>query len=150
MLTFRPITARDRAVVIPMVLAFYQTDAVENPVDPAILERSFQALTDPEEPLLWGFLIEEAGNPAGYIYLTQCYSAEVGGRCIFIEEIFLTPQCRGRGLGRQVMDWLSRTYPQANRLRLEVTRDNQSAKVLYEKSGYRYLSYDQMVLDREH
>ena len=149
MLTFRPITAQDRAVVIPMVHAFYQTDAVEHPVDPTILERSFNALVSPEEPLLWGYLIEEQGTPAGYIYLTQCYSAEVGGRCIFIEEIFLTPQCRGRGLGKQVMDWLAHTYPDANRLRLEVTRDNQNAKALYEKSGYRYLSYDQMVLDRE-
>ena len=65
MLTFHLITADDRPVVIPMVQAFYQTDAVEHPVDPAILERSFQALTDPNEPLLWGYLIEEEGKPAG-------------------------------------------------------------------------------------
>ena len=149
MLTFRPITADDRAVVIPMVQAFYQTDAVEHPVDPAILERSFLALTDPQEPLLWGYLILEKDKPAGYVYLTQCYSAEVGGRCLFIEELFLTPECRGRGLGRQVMDWLDREYPQAQRLRLEVTRDNKSAIRLYQKAGYRHLSYDQMVLDRE-
>ena len=148
MLTFRDITLADRELVMPMVQAFYQTDAVDHPVDQAILDRSFLAAADHAEPLLRGVLIYDGQEPAGYLYVTQCYSAEVGGRCVFIEEIFLAAPFRGQGLGREIMAWLEREYPAARRFRLEVTQINQGAIRLYEKSGYQYLRYDQMVLDK--
>ena len=129
MLTFRNMTIQDRDLVLPMVETFYQSDAVDHPV-------------------LRGILVYQGQEPAGYIYVTQCYSAEVGGRCVFIEEIFLAAPFRGQGLGREIMAWLEREYPAARRFRLEVTQINQGAIRLYEKSGYQYLRYDQMVLDK--
>lgn len=149
MLTFRDITSRDRDLVLPMVDAFYHSDAVEHPVSAQILERSFQAAADPGEPLLRGVLLLEGDEPAGYLYLTQCYSAEVGGRCVFIEEVFLAEAFRGRGLGREIMSWIEGQYPSARRFRLEVTQMNQGAVRLYEKMGYQYLRYEQMVLDKQ-
>ena len=148
MLTFRDITLADRDLVLPMVEDFYHTDAVEHAVPTQIMERSFLAAADPDEPLLRGVLVYEDGELAGYIYVTICYSAEVGGRCVFIEEIFLKEAFRGRGLGKGIMAWLERQYPAARRFRLEVTQVNKSAIRLYEESGYRYLRYDQMVLDK--
>lgn len=148
MLTFREITPQDRELVLPMVEAFYQSDAVDHPVNPAILERAFQDAADPAEPLLRGLLIQWEDTPAGYLYITQCYSAEVGGRCIFIEEIYLEPEFRRRGLGAQIMAWLEEEYPAARRFRLEVTQANQGAVRLYQKAGYEYLRYEQMVLDK--
>lgn len=148
MLTFRDILPEDRDLVVPMVIDFYHSDAVDHPVDTAILERSFQDAADPGEPLLRGLLIQWDGECAGYMYLTQCYSAEVGGRCVFIEEIFLKEAFRRRGLGTQIMAWLEREYPAARRFRLEVTQANQGAVRLYQKAGYQFLRYDQMVLDK--
>ena len=148
MLTFRNMTIQDRDLVLPMVETFYQSDAVDHPVEREILERSFQAAVDPGEPLLRGILVYQGQAPAGYIYVTQCYSAEVGGRCVFIEEIFLLEPFRGLGLGHQIMTWIESQYPSARRFRLEVTEVNQRAAALYEKSGYQYLHYDQMVLDK--
>lgn len=148
MLTFRDLTPEDHDLVVPMVQAFYRSDAVDHPVDAAILERSFQDAASPAEPLLRGLLIQWDGQPAGYMYLTQCYSAEVGGRCVFIEEIFLKEEYRRRGLGAQVMAWLEGEYPAARRFRLEVTQANQGAVHLYQKAGYTFLRYEQMVLDK--
>ena len=148
MLTFRDILSEDRDLVLPMVMDFYHSDAVDHPVDAAILERSFRDAADPAEPLLRGLLIQWDGQSAGYMYLTQCYSAEVGGRCVFIEEIFLKEEFRRRGLGEQIMAWLEREYPSARRFRLEVTQANQGAVRLYQKAGYQFLHYDQMVLDK--
>ena len=148
MLAFRDLTPEDRDLVIPMVQAFYRSDAVDHPVDAAVLERSFQAAAGPAEPLLRGLLIQWEGRPAGYMYITQCYSAEVGGRCVFIEEIFLKPEFRGQGLGTEIMAWLEREYPAARRFRLEVTQVNQGAVRLYQRAGYEFLRYDQMVLDK--
>ena len=148
MLTFRDITLEDRALILPMVEDFYQGDAVLHPVETEIMERSFQDAADPLEPLLRGILIEVDGQPAGYIYITQCYSAEVGGRCVFLEEIYLMPAFRGRGLGGEILAWIERQYPTARRFRLEVNDINRSAIRLYEKSGYEYLRYEQMVIDK--
>ena len=148
MLTFRNMTIQDRDLVLPMVETFYQSDAVDHPVEREILERSFQAAVDPGEPLLRGILVYQGQEPAGYIYVTQCYSAEVGGRCIFLEELYLMPAFRGRGLGREILAWIERQYPTARRFRLEVNEVNQNAVHLYQKSGYEYLRYDQMVIDK--
>ncbi|RKI70176.1 GNAT family N-acetyltransferase [bacterium 1xD42-67] len=147
MLTVRDLTPEDAPAVLPMVEEFYHSDAVDHPVDPAVLERSFRAATDPAEPLLRGLLIQWDGAPAGYLYITQCYSAEVGGRCVLLDEVYLRPELRGRGIGTQIMAWLKRSYPSACRFRLEVTRANQGAVRLYQKAGYEFLHYDQMVLD---
>lgn len=148
MLTFRDITPADHDLVLPMVADFYRTDAVDHEVPVEIMERSFAAAADPKEPLLRGVLACLDGEIVGYVYLTFCYSAEVGGRCVFIEEIFLKEEFRGKGLGREIMAWMEGEYPEARRFRLEVTQVNQSAIRLYEGSGYKYLRYDQMVFDK--
>ena len=148
MLTFRDITPEDHDLILPMVQNFYQGDAVLHPVDPEILERTFRDAVNREEPLLRGILILVDGQPAGYLYITQCYSAEVGGRCVFLEEIYLLPDFRGRGLGGDILGWIEAQYPSARRFRLEVNEINQNAVRLYQKAGYQYLHYDQMVIDK--
>ena len=148
MLTFRDITAADRDIVIPMVVDFYHSDAVDHEVPVEIMERAFAACADPDEPLLRGVLVCDGEEVVGYAYITFCYSAEVGCRCVFIEEIFLKEEHRGKGYGKQIMAWMEAEYPEVRRFRLEVTQVNKSAIRLYEKSGYKYLRYDQMVFDK--
>ena len=148
MLTFRNITSADREIVIPMVVDFYHSDAVDHEVPVEIMERSFAAASDPAEPLLRGVLVCDGEEVVGYVYMTFCYSAEVGGRCVFIEEIFLKEEHRGKGYGKQIMAWMEAEYPEVRRFRLEVTQVNKSAIALYEGSGYHYLRYDQMVFDK--
>lgn len=148
MLGFRDITPQDHDLILPMVRDFYQTDAVLHPVDESILERTFRDAADASEPLLRGVLITWDGQPAGYLYITLCYSAEAGGRCMFLEEIYLLPQFRGMGLGLDILRWIEQSYPGARRLRLEVNHVNRGAVRLYERAGYTYLRYEQMIIDK--
>lgn len=104
MLTFRDITLADRDLVMPMVQAFYQTDAVDHPVDQAILDRSFLAAADHAEPLLRGVLLFEGEEPVGYLYLTQCYSAEVGAGVCSSRRYSSCPPSAGWG-------WATRSWP---------------------------------------
>ena len=147
-LTIRDIRREDRDIVLPMVEQFYHSDAVDHAVPTETLERSFEAAADPLQTLLRGLLLCEGETPIGFLYLTTCYSCEVGGVCLFIEELFLKEEFRGKGYGKAVMDWLIREYPDCRRLRLEVTQVNKTAIHLYEKCGFTWLRYDQMVLDR--
>ena len=48
----------------------------------------------------------------------------------------------------KIMAWLEGEYPAARRFRLEVTQANQEAVRLYQRAGYEFLHYDQMVLDK--
>ena len=66
MLTFRDMTLDDRDTVLPMVDAFYRSNAVDHPVPREIVERSFLAAAG-NEPLLRGTLIFEEGRLAGYL-----------------------------------------------------------------------------------
>ena len=97
-----------------------------------------------EKIISFGVAIKVEGRAAG----VWCYSAEVGGRCVFLEEIYLRPEFRGRGLGIEILTWIEKQYPTARRFRLEVNQINQGAVRLYEKAGYEYLRYEQMVIDK--
>lgn len=134
---------------MPMVLAFYRSPAVEHAVPMEILERSFTAAADPSDPLLRGLLLLEGDVCVGYCYVTEYYSAEVGGRCLMVEELYLVEECRGKGYGSAVFRRLMEEHPEHKRLRLEVTAANAGAVRLYERLGFTFLQYGQMVLDRE-
>jgi len=149
MLEIREMTAADLDTVMPMVREFYRSPAVEHDVDPAILERAFRDAADEAVPALRGLLLLDDGAPAGYCYLTGYYSCEVGGMCLMVEELYFTPEHRGRGYGTQVFQYVMEQYPEYRRFRLEVTQANQGAVRLYKKLGFRFLEYGQMVLDRE-
>ncbi len=147
MLTFREMAPADHDLVLPMAEDFYASSAALHPIDRAALERDFSAALDPGEPLIRGVLPLVDGQTAGYLYITRCWSTEAGGLCIFLEEIYLRPDFRGRGLGHEILTWLREQYPNARRFRLEVNPDNPGAARLYEKMGYQYLNYNQMTID---
>ena len=149
MLTIREMRAEDASAVLPMVRDFYHSPAVEHEVDTAVLERTFRDAVRGEEPFLRGLLLLEGEKPVGYCYVTGYYAAEVGGRCLMIEELYFTPDWRGKGYGTQVFQWIMDQYRDYKRLRLEVTEANQRAVQLYERLGFRLLQYGQMVLGRE-
>lgn len=144
----RDMSASDKGAVMSMVRGFYRSPAVDHPVPDEILERSFTAAADPADNALRGLLLLVDHAPAGYCYVTSYFSAEVGGRCLMIEELYFEPQHRGKGLGSRVFRWLLEQYPGYPRFRLEVTRANQGAVRLYERFGFQFIQYGQMVLDR--
>ena len=148
MLDIRPLTAADHDAVLPMVRDFYRSPAVEHDLPEDILERAFQAAADPGEPFLDGYLLLEEGRAVGYCYVVNAYASEAGGRMALVEELFLLPQCRGKGYGSQVFAYLMDHYPHARRFRLEVAQTNPGAARLYARLGFRVLPYQQMILDR--
>lgn len=143
-LHMRPITGNDEIPVLAMVGEFFQSSAVDHAVAEEVLLRSFQAVADPKQRSIWGYILEIQGEMAGYCYLSGMFSTELGGDCIFLEELYVLPSFQGRGMGKQVISWLQTAYPQAKRIRLEVTPSNQGAKKLYESMGFEFMSYEQM------
>ena len=78
----------------------------------------------------------------------KTFSQEAGGVSVTIEEIYIDPDYRSRGLATEFFDWL-KAQPGIMRLRLEVEDYNEGAKRLYERMGFELLPYLQMVIDKQ-
>jgi ribosomal protein S18 acetylase RimI-like enzyme len=93
-------------------------------------------LADPALGRVW--LVYSAGSLAGYGALTLGWSLEWGGRDAFVDEIFLRPAFRGRGLGAATLARLEVGARElgVRALHLEVEHDNAPARRLYRRRGF--------------
>lgn len=90
----------------------------------------------PDYGKAWLIYIE--GHLVGYIVLTMSFSFEYLGKDAFIDELYLKPEHRGKGVGKQVLDIV---FEEAKLLgicaiHLEVERNNKGGRVLYEQKGF--------------
>lgn len=136
-----------RSEVVAMVLEFYHSDAVCHSVEDAVLERTFEDAVS-EDPVLEGYVLMEDDEIIGFGYTTVFYACEVGGRCMMFEELYLKEKARGKGYGSRFFQEMMDQHPEVVRFRLEVTRSNEAAVRLYERMGFTFLGYEQMILDR--
>jgi GNAT superfamily N-acetyltransferase len=89
-------------------------------------------------PLLGRAWVFRDGDTAvGYSVLTLGWSLEYGGRDGFVDELYVSPSHRGRGLGRKALDAIGDACRElgVQALHLEVERDNPAAE-LYRKWGF--------------
>jgi GNAT superfamily N-acetyltransferase len=50
-----------------------------------------------------------AGAPVGFALFFHNFSTFLGKPGIYLEDLFVRPQARGRGVGRRLLQWLART-----------------------------------------
>ena len=84
------------------------------------------------------WLILEGESLAGYIALCRGFSIEFNGFDAFVDEFYLEPGFRGRGIGRRALARIRAEAIRAgiNALHLEVARDNDRARRLYAGAGF--------------
>ena len=76
--------------------------------------------------------------------LAHSFSTEFGKSCVWIEDIYLKPEARGKGFAPKFLSFVREAYPQAV-LRLEVEAENTRAVSAYRKSGFDALPYLEML-----
>ena len=135
-LSLRPVARDELPLLLDMLRRFYAEDRI--PLDEPRVRRGLGKLfADPSSGAL--LFAEAEGERVGYLVLGWCFSIEQGGRHVLIDEIYLEPDARGRGLGSLLLaaacDW-ARAHG-AEVARLEVNRHNPRAKGLYLRSGFR-------------
>ncbi|MGJ4729202.1 GNAT family N-acetyltransferase [Luteimonas sp. SDU101] len=134
--SLRPVQPDEMPRLLGMLRSFYAEDRI--PLDEARVRRGFDQLL--ADPSLGALLFAEAeGECIGYLVLGWCFSIEQGGRHVLVDELYLAPAARGRGLGGALLsaacDWARGQG--AAVARLEVNHHNARAKVLYLRSGFR-------------
>ena len=132
---FKPIELQDIPAVIAMMEEFYAID--DYPIDPAV-SRDLMLEFLENESLGKGWLILADGEVAGYVILTFVFSFEYKGRIAFLDELFLSPKARGKGLGKQTLDFIeeqAKLYS-VKIIYLEIESHNSIAQKLYLSKNY--------------
>lgn len=94
------------------------------------------ALANPALARCWS--IELDGQLAGYLAVSLGFSLEFGGKDAFLDELYVAPEFRRRGLASFALQSLD-NFLQGDGVKavhLEVHRDNHSAQAVYEGLGY--------------
>ena len=135
-LALRPVRHGELPELLDMLRRFYVEDRI--PLDEPRVRRGLEQLL--ADAALGALLFAEAkGERVGYLVLGWCFSIEQGGRHVLVDELYLEPAARGRGLGSTLLaaacDWARGQGAEV--ARLEVNRHNPRAKALYLRHGFR-------------
>ncbi|MCP1110179.1 GNAT superfamily N-acetyltransferase [Lachnospiraceae bacterium PM6-15] len=141
----RSVEPKDKDVYLDLVRAFYQSEAVLHSIPDEYIENTWNELMSSSD-YVKAYILESDNQVAGYALLSFTFSQEVGGKVAWLEELFMLPEFRGQGLGKEFFAFMeANVESKVSRIRLEVEPDNNRAKRLYESLGYEDLPYVQMV-----
>ncbi|MCJ7855569.1 GNAT family N-acetyltransferase [Lachnospiraceae bacterium NSJ-143] len=138
----RKIKPGDRDEYIKMAVDFYNSGAVIAPVGLKNIEATFDEMINSDR-YVEGYFIEADGTVTGFGLLAKTFSQESGGLVVWIEELFIKPEYRSYGLGKEFFKFLDENFSSASRFRLETEPDNHRAIKLYKSLGFEPFEYIQ-------
>lgn len=141
----RKITEKDRASVIAMMREFYSSPAVSTNGSEKIFGADIDACLS-DSPYLEGYVFDLEGTLQGYAMLAKSFSTEYGKNCIWLEDIYILKQYRGKGLGGRFIEFVKEKYHDTL-LRLEVEEENEIAVHTYKKAGFDFFPYLEMKVE---
>ena len=113
-----------------MMQDFY---AIDNyPIDIDVSKKLFQEFIA-NEKLGQVWLIYSNKNIVGYLILTYIFSFEYQGRIAFLDELYIKESSRGKGIGKQAINFIKEQAALTNvkLIYLELENHNENAQKLY-------------------
>lgn len=128
---------KDAPKLLGLMAAFHAEEGLD--LDDAHRARAVQPVLE-GSPYGQIFLVGPRMAPIGYLAVTFSWSIEFGGLDAFVDELYLRPSVRGRGLGSEILVAASQylTQKQVMALHLEVDHSNEPAIALYTKLGFQH------------
>jgi ribosomal protein S18 acetylase RimI-like enzyme len=135
----RPATDADLDAVTALLIAQLREHRIDTPA--AEIASAVEGIVRHPERGRILVAIEE-GTPIGVAALSFVWPIEHGGRSAWLEELYVTPTARGRGIGTDLLRVALHTATDegAVAVDLEVDVDHQRAAKLYEREGFRPVS----------
>jgi ribosomal protein S18 acetylase RimI-like enzyme len=133
--SLEPVTPASAPTVVAWMRDFYEHERIA--FDAAAAQaRLAELLAHPEWGRAW--LLCTNGKRVGYAVVALAFSLELGGRSAFLDELFVRPSARGRGVGSIALRLLQHACRQmgAHSVALEVSLDNTRAEALYRREGF--------------
>jgi ribosomal protein S18 acetylase RimI-like enzyme len=145
MTAFQRASPDDAEALLPMMKDFYAEEGY-----PFDLETARAALLpllqDDSKGRVW--VIRDNGTAVGYAVLALGWSLEYRGRDAFVDEIYVVPSHRRRGLGRRALAIVDEACREigVRALHLEVEKDNDRARDLYRTHGF--ADHDRVLMSK--
>lgn len=122
--------------LLPLCAAFHAEEGIESTQE----QRAAGLL-----PLLEGtpygaaYVIGPARAPIGYVVICFGWSVEFGGLDAVVDELFVRPSVRGRGVATEALTSLPNALSAfgLRAIHLEVNRENETAIKLYQRAGFK-------------
>jgi GNAT superfamily N-acetyltransferase len=130
MVQFKTLQTSQIETITQMMQDFY---AIDNyPIDIEVSKKLFQEFIS-DEKLGKSWLIYDDSEIVGYVILTFIFSFEYGGKIAFLDELYLKEIARGKGIGKQTIQFIKEQALLLNvkLLYLEVENHNENAQKLY-------------------
>jgi ribosomal protein S18 acetylase RimI-like enzyme len=132
---FLPLESGAVRRVLPFMARLYEQDHLDYDADRAVRVCEW-FLANPDWGGVW--MVESNGEDAGYLAITVASSIEFHGRLAFLDELYIAPAFRSRGLGPAAVEFAS-GWARARgfaALRLEVAHENAHAQHVYRRAGF--------------
>ncbi len=105
-------------------------------------------------PLYETLIAELDGRPVGLLTLFPTYSTYMGRPCLYVNDLYVAPEARGRGVARRLMARVCRLALERDCCRVELkVLENNAARKFYESIGMgstaevAYTVHDQALSD---
>lgn len=139
-LRIRPAQPSDAALIVDLIqqLARYEKEPAAAVVtDEDILRDGFGA-----NPYFQVLIAEWQQQPAGFAFYFFNYSTWLGRPGLYLEDLFVIPEFRGKGIGKALLVELARIAVRLNcgRMQWQVLDWNQPAIDFYESLGAKHLT----------
>ena len=131
----RQATPSDAQTIHDMIVALATFEREPDAVEVTVVQLAEQlAETSPPFECI---IASSAGRDVGFALYFYNYSTWRGARGLYLEDLFVLPECRGRGYGKQLMTHLARRAVDRGCARMEwaVLDWNRDAMDFYEAIG---------------
>ena len=132
----RAAETKDIPRLLPLIRRYWEFEGITG-FDALRVELVLQRLL--AEPALGAAWVAEAeGAPVGYLIAVTVLSVEHQGLMAEIDEFFVLPEVRSKGLGARLLAVAENALMQRGcvRLQLQLGTANETARAFYERRGY--------------
>ncbi|WP_099222975.1 GNAT family N-acetyltransferase [Listeria costaricensis] len=133
-LTFRQATREDGPLILHFIYKLAEHEGIEKDITATVETLNQSLFEEHAAEVVFG---EFQGQPVGFALFFHNFSTLVGKKGLYLEDLYIVPEMRGRGFGHQFFAHLAKLALKRDCGRFEwwCLNENESGMRFYEKIG---------------
>lgn len=137
MIRIQRATSNDALAIIPLVAEYWHFEEISNFEPKRVTVQIKRLLSEPGLGAGWIAFVED--SPVGYLLAVYVFSLEHFGVTAEIDELYVLPSERGKGIGTELIKVAETECRRAGftNISLQLSRGNDAARTFYHRRGYK-------------